>query len=352
MSNLPRSAALFTAHSRPLTVLHGDLENHAGGQHEVFEGTAGSIIERTNASGFRFYSRQYYDGDGAKRERYLAGPIGDATADATAENMRGRIREVKELVPALRMLGREGFSVVDPRTYATLAAVHNAGIFRAGGLLVGSHAYGVILNRMGVRAAPYATEDIDIARGERLAVKNVPDGGFLEVLRSSGIEFIEVPALDRDQPPTSFKQRGRSRFHVDLLAPAAGETFPTIGVPELRAFATGLPYLGFLLAESQTSVLLGREGCFGVRVPLPERFAVHKLIVSRLRTGSEAKAERDIVQACTLAAAVAEIHPGALESAVAHIPPRARKYFKKALPAAQRWLTPSHPRAWEELEGR
>lgn len=352
MANALRSAALFTAHSRPLTVLHGDLENHALGQQVVFEGTAGSIIERSNAAGFRFYTRQYYDGEGAKRERYLSGPIGDATADAAAEAMRGRIREVKELVPTLRMLGREGFSLVDSRTYATLAAVHNAGIFRAGGLLVGSHAYGVILNRMGVRAAPYATEDIDIARGERLAIKNVPDGGFLDVLRSSGIEFVEVPALDRGQPPTSFKQRGRSRFHVDLLAPAAGEGTPTVGVPELRAFATGLPYLAYLLAESQTSVLLGREGCFAVRVPVPERFAVHKLIVSRLRTGAEAKAERDVVQACTLAAAAAEIHPGALESAVAAIPVRARKLFKQALPFAQRWLTPNHLRAWEELERR
>jgi hypothetical protein len=344
--------SLFTAHSRPLTVLYSDLENHAGGLPEVFPGTAGSVIERTNASGFRFYARQYYDGEGAKRERYLAGPIGDATADAAAEGMRARIREIKELVPALRMLGREGFSVVDPRTYATLAVVHNAGIFRAGGMLVGSHAYGVMLNRMGVRAAPYATEDIDIARRERLAVQNVPEGGFLDVLRSSGLEFIEVPAFERGQPSTSFKQRGRSRFHVDLLAPSAGETFPTVAVPELHAFATGLPYLAFLLAESQTSVLLGREGCFAVRVPVPERFAVHKLIVSQVRPGADAKAERDVVQACTLAAAVADVQPGALEAAVAHIPPRARKHFSKALPAARRWLTPNHPRAWEELDRR
>jgi hypothetical protein len=344
-------AALFLDHSRPLTVLYGDIEGHALAQPEAFEGTAGSIIERTNARGFRFYVRQFYDGAGAKRERYLAGPIGTADADAAAQALRERIRETKELVPHLRLLGREGFSLVDARSYATLAAVHNTGLFRAGGLLVGSHAYGVLLNRIGVRAAPYATEDIDLARGKPLVIDNFPAGGLLEVLRSSGLEFVEVPAIERGQPATSFKQRGRARFHVDLLAPARGESFPTVRVPELNAYATGLPYLAFLLAESQTAALLGREGCLAVRVPLPERFAVHKLVVSRLRIGGEAKGERDIVQACTLAAALAERQPGALEEAVTQLPLRARKYLTQSLPSVERWLKASYPRAWAELTG-
>lgn len=339
---------LYRAHGRSLTALHSDLESYALSQPLVFVGTAGSVIERTNASGFCFYAHQYYDGDGKKRERYLAGPVGASEAETTAETMRARILELKELVPSLRLLGREGFNLVDSKTYATLASLHNHGVFGAGGMLIGSHAYGVLLNRLGVRAAAYATEDIDIARREALALKALPKGGFLQLLRDSGIAFVEVPDLDRRKPATSFKQVGRSRFHVDLLVPSRDESFPTVRVPELAAYATGMPYLAYLLAESQLAMLAAREGACAVRVPLPERFAIHKLIVSRLRTGRDAKAQKDMHQAAVLCAVLADSHPGALEAARAKVPARAKKY----LAAALRMVLPLlrvHPRALEEL---
>jgi hypothetical protein len=342
---------LFTPHSRALTVLHADLENHALAQREAFEGTAGSVVERENATGFRFYAHQYYDGERHKREAYLAGPVGDAKADGAAAEMRDRIRETKNLVPSLRLLGREGFALVDARVYATLASLHNHGVFAAGAMLVGSHAYGVLLNHLGVRALPYATEDVDVARPQALRFDTRPEQGFLDMLNDSGVEFVAVPALERKRPSTSFKQRGRSPFHVDLLAPSGNETVTVIPVPELKAHATGLPVLDFLLAESQTGMLMAREGCCAVRVPLPERFAVHKLIVSQLRSGRSAKSERDVLQACVLAAALADGHPGALESAVAAVPRPARKRLRDGMASARRWLETAYPRAWEELGG-
>jgi len=332
-----------------LTILHGDIEAYALSQAEVFLGTAGSVVQRRNADGFRFYAHQHYDGNGRKRERYLAGPAGQAAADEAADALRVRIRDLKALVPSLRLLGREGFNLVDAKTYATLASLHNPGVFSAGGMLIGSHAYGVLLNRLGVRAAAYATEDSDIARREALAFDSGPERAFLDMLRASGIEFVEVPKLDRRSPPTSFKQRGRSQFHVDLLVPSPDETFPVVSVPELGAHATGLPYLAYLLEESQTAALLAREGCCAVRIPLAERFAVHKLVVSRLRTERRAKSENDIVQAAVVFAVLAESHPGAIEQAIETVPKRARRYVHAALPLVQRHLERPHPRAWDEL---
>lgn len=338
---------LYTPHSRALTVLYADVERWAQSQGEAFVGTAGSVVERSNASGFRFYSHQYYDGDGKKRERYVAGPVGAREADARALEMRERIHETKEMVPSLRLLGREGFNVVDARTFATLATLRNRSLFAAGGVLVGSHAYGVLLNRLGVRAAAYATEDIDIARNKALAFAEPPAQGFLDMLCGSGIEFVEVPSLDRKKPPTSFKQRGRA-LHVDLLVPSRDERYPTVAVPELRAHAVGLPYLGYLLEESQRAVVMAREGCCEVRVPLPERFAIHKLVVSRLRTGRDAKSGKDVEQASVLCAALAESHSGAIDAAARALPARARKHLAAAIDAARAALA-SHPRAMEEL---
>lgn len=216
-------------------------------------------------------------------------------------------------------------------------------------MLIGSHAFGVLLNRLGVRAAAYSTEDIDIARREALAFASLPERGFLDMLRDSGIEFVEVPGLDKRMPATSFKQRGRSQFHVDLLVPSPNEEFPVLAVPELKAHASGLPYLAYLLAESQVGALLAREGCCSVRVPLPERFAVHKLLVSQLRKGRDAKTDKDVLQASVVCAALAETHPGAIEDAVREVPRRARKYLEAATARARKHLEAAYPRAWEEL---
>jgi hypothetical protein len=131
--------------------------------------------------------------------------------------------------------------------------------------------------------------------------------------------------------------------------PSVGETFPVVPVPELKAHATGLPYLDYLLADSQPAMLMAREGCCAVRVPLPERFAVHKLVVSRLRTERGSKSDKDVLQASVLAAALAENHPGAIESAVADLPRRAHRHFAPARVSAGQHLAARYPRAWSEL---
>lgn len=120
-------------------------------------------------------------------------------------------------------------------------------------------------------------------------------------------------------------------------------------VPELKAHAIGLPYLEYLLAESQMTIVLAREGCCAVRVPLPERFAIHKLVASRLRVGRGTKSDKDVFQAAVLCAVLAESHSGAIADAVTALPRRARKHFRAAAESARRHLEQAHPRAWEEL---
>lgn len=340
---------MYERHETALSTLFGDLENFARGQGDAFPGTPGTVLERSNAKGFRFYAHQYYDASGKKTEKYIAGPIGEAVADATARNLRDRIQAVTGAQRSIRLLAREGFKLADSKTYATVAVLGNQGLFQAGALLVGSHAYGAILNQLGVRAAQYSTRDVDIARNAALAFPTKPTLSFLEMLKDTGIAFVEVPSLDRKKPGTSFKEAGKSFFQVDLLVPAAaGNVVDSVPVPELKAHATALPHLRFLLGESQEAVILAREGCCLVRVPAPERFALHKLIVSQLRKRGD-KAIKDVVQASVLIAALAEIHPGALQDAAKSIPASARKHVAQAVPMAQPNLQ-GHPQALEVLE--
>lgn len=340
---------LYRAHPRALTTQYEDVERHGLDLREVFTGTAGTVLERTNASGFRFYAHKAYDADGKARERYVAGPVGDPEADAAATALRERIAEMKALVPRLRLLAREGYQRTDERAYATIAALHNRGVFEAGAVLVGSHAFGVILNRLGIAGPPYRTEDLDVARASALTL-DAPLV-LLDVLQESGLKLFEVPQLNRKAPATSYKVAGRGGFHIDLLAPSRDDTYPIVPVPELHAHATGLPLLGYLLAEAQPGIVMTREGCCPIRVPLPERFAVHKLLVSKLRTNRNTKSAKDQEQAATIAAALGEHHSGALEAAIAAVPKRATKLLRAAVADVEPLLATAHPRAWEELSG-
>lgn len=341
--------SLYTSHPTALTVLYSDLESHVAGHNTVPTGTPGSLLVRENAGGFRFYSRQYYDATGKKREQYLAGPVGDPEAERVAQGVRDEIAQAKSLVGEMRLLGRSGYQLANARTFSTLAVLHNRGVFRAGGVLVGSHAFGVLLNQLGARAATYATEDVDLACADSLAFDEPPQLSLLEMLRQSGISFVEVPALDHRAPSTRWKEQGRSRFHVDLLVPSPDETFPIIAVPELNAHAQGLPYLRYLVSRTQSAALLAREGCCGVRVPAPERFALHKLLVSQLRTERSAKNQKDVLQASVILAVLSDHHPGAIEEAVDDLPLSARSHVRAGAALAMRLLAHSHPRAAEEL---
>ena len=199
---------------------------------------------------------------------------------------------------------------------------------------------------MGIRTDGYKTEDIDVARREELALANPLD--FLAILKGTGIDFVEVPRLKVQEPSTSFKQAGKSRFVVDLLAPSRDNRIGLIPVPELNAHATTLPYLAYLLGRTHMGLLLGATGICPVRLPAPERFAIHKLIVSQLRENRDAKVDKDIFQASALLAALAESFPGAITEAVREMPLSAVSKLKKGLAMAQKAYLEAYPDAIEE----
>jgi len=339
------ATTLFSDISPALSTLFVSIDGQVKAGAPVFVGTPGSISKRKNNNGSESFVHRYYDGSGRQKETYI-GLVADSQDQVVA--LQERINEAKASVPDLRLLIREGFQFADPKTYAVLAGLSLSGLFTAGATLVGSHAFGVLLNQMGVRATSYATDDVDVARKGYLALQVPPKESFLDMLKKSGIDFVAVPQLDHKTPSSSFKQIGVSRFHVDLLVPSADQEIRIVAVPELQAHATALPFLSYLLSQTQMSTLISKEGCCPIRVPLPERFAIHKLIVSQLRTNRDAKREKDIDQAAILLAVVGEKYSGAIETAVLALPVSARKYLIRAMAAALKRLE-NYPRPREEL---
>jgi hypothetical protein len=266
--------------------------------------TAGSLQTETRARG-QFVYRYRYDAGGKRIAEYLGAASDPATAIKVAQATQ-EIDDYRAIAEYSRQLRRLGFYGADNSTVATVAALFNAGVFGGGGVLVGTHAYGVILNELGVSASPFPmTEDVDVARAARIEVAGLPEDGLLGLLKLTGLPFHEVPTLTRGGPSTSFKVRGR-KLKVDLLVPTRGKPYVPVAVAELGAHAMGLPYLDYLLKDTVSSVLIGRDRIVPVTVPHAGWFCLHKLALYSLRTGADnPKREKDVFQAAVLAQALA-----------------------------------------------
>jgi hypothetical protein len=340
--------SLVTLHPLALQTAYSDLKERARTVEDFFAGTPGSVVVRT-VKNREFFYHQYYDALGAKVADYL-GPAEDPAAIVLADATRERIAMAAALAAEGRVLARAGYVRVDAKTFAVLAAIASAGLFRAGAVLVGSHAFGVLLNELGVRAVGFATQDVDVARPRPL---RLPSGATLAgILGASRVPLVPVPGFDRRRSVTSYKAKGRDPFRVDLIAPTAGSTPSVTEVPELAAHATTLPGLAPLVARPLVAVALGREGAVAVTVPRPEALAWHKMIVSRERTARADKKTKDEHQAAVLVAALAGSEPAALEEAWGELPSAMRKKARDALPAVRAKLVAAkESRAVEVLDG-
>jgi len=326
-----RVATLFTEHLLSLQTAYSDLKRQAVEQPFVLVGTPGSVDVR-DVNGRSFFYRQYYDPQGKKVADYL-GSVEDDAGKARSAAVREQIDVANGLLEVARVLGRSGYMRADARTDAVLAALANGGVFRAGGLLIGSHSYGAMLNDLGVRAAAYATQDVDVARARPLELPTKM--AFEEMLEKSRVPLIPIPQLERKKPSTSWSVRGRERFRVDLLAPTQSR----------------LPGLRYLLEEPLPSIVIGRSAVVPVNVPRPERLAWHKMLVTELRHETSEKKSKDVEQAAVLVAVLVEREPDAITRAFREVPAsRLAKTKRGAARVIQRLEKTKHERAIEFMK--
>ena len=136
---------LTTPHERALSLLFSELERSASEQFEVLLGTPGTLAERINETGTRYWVHRYSDALNRRQEVYL-GKVDSPEIERRITTMREMIATANTTIARVRLLTRAGFATVDRKAYFTIASLHNRGLFRAGALLVGSHAYGALLN--------------------------------------------------------------------------------------------------------------------------------------------------------------------------------------------------------------
>lgn len=217
----------------------------------------------------------------------------------------------------IRILRAEGFLGVDAAAGSLLSAMQKAGVFRLGGVLVGTQAFRLYEGELGLRYSfdqTAQTNDLDVASFQRLslALDDVVTRPLDAVLKD--FAFDAAPSLE---PGKVWRWRQtRSELLVEFLTPSFEDEEGLRPLPALNVHAQALHYLNYLIADPIQAALAYRNGAL-VAIPRPERFAIHKLIVAdRRREGVESlKAAKDRAQAAFLIEALAEDRPDDLAEA-------------------------------------
>jgi len=203
----------------------------------------------------------------------------------------------------------------NPEIANIVAALAKAGVFRLRGVLVGTVAYQTYSAMLGVKlpVSIQRTGDVDIAQFGNVSVA-VEDRTppVLDILKKVDKTFRPVPTIHEGHV-TSYVAKGGLR--VDFLTPNEGpDTDVPQPLPALQTDAQPLRFLNFLIYEPEPAVILHDAGVY-VTVPAPHRYAVHKLIISRLRSEGVPKRDKDIQQVEALLEFLWQKRPYELKSA-------------------------------------
>jgi hypothetical protein len=341
-----KTRPLFRRHDSASRAKYLDTVQLARSQKRVLAGTPGSLKQRTQ-SGKRYWVREHIRVDGAKVDEY-AGAV-DSIPPARVEELRAEIELARELAASSAMLRLLGFQRIERSPAAVLAVFFNYGLYRAGLALIGSHAYGALLNELGVQASAYRTQDLDVARSAPLALALPSGGSFGSLLNETGLKFVPVPGMPSSKPSGSYKLPGAEKLMVDLLVPGS-EIGKVVEVKDLGGYAQTVPVLDFLIEEPLEGVVLSPNQVIPVRLPAPERFVLHKLFSAESRRADRGKVAKDREQAAVLAAALEEEMPGRLMAAWKEFPRAHRADVKRSARNAASVLAGAHPQAEEALQ--
>ncbi len=298
---------LFVPHELAFRTQYAELKERSRQAGTLLPGSPGTLYLR-KGTGSAYWYRVYYTIPGKQAETLVC-KEGD---DTTLNEMQERMQFASWLATQVTALRKLGFQVADKAVARVLLELHNQGAFDAGLVLVGTLAYMAWLNELGAIAVAARTQDIDLARGQKLKLA-VPRA-FLDTLQATGLPFVAAPRLPSTQPSTSIKLPGVQGLRVDVLA--HGKTLgQVIQIPELAWAAQSVPYYDYLLEDPEPAALLAGGHCIPLRLPQVARLIWHKLYSASERRGFPERAVKDRLQAATLAAALTAHEPEALRAA-------------------------------------
>lgn len=305
---------------------------------------SGKVAWKT-VKGSRYAYWAFKEIDGRKREYYL-GPEGPAIAAIEAARERG--------APALDAVARQaaaalaqGCTATPPKHFRIVKRLADYQFFRAGGLLVGTHAFLALGNQLGVAwGSGTRTLDLDFAHAGPGGNVAVALPGDLKANAHDALTSLEhgfLPAMGGCKAlASSYVSEREPDLRIDFLT--AARRSREVHAPELGIALSPLKFLDYLIETPGQAVLLDRADACLVNLPDPARYGLHKLIVAHERGARHPKHGKDILQALALIEWHLQRAPHALADAWAELVGRGAGWVKRAkaslalAPADQREL--------------
>ncbi len=275
---------------------------------------------------------------GPRRKRYVGPDTPELRRLIEAHReAKDDFRQRREMVTALL---RAGFKGPDPITGRVLEAMADGGVFRMRAVVVGTVAYQTYSGLLGLKLADTSasTNDLDLAQfaAVSIAVEDTIDLPMEELLKSVDPGFRAIPHASHRQRVTQYALG--NHYRVDVLVPNRGpDREDPVRLPALQADGLPLRFLDYLIYQEVRAVVLYGGGIV-INVPAPERYALHKLIVSRVRlesAESQAKAVKDRRQAAELISVLSNQRPYELREAWEQMLSRGPGWRRRAIEGAK-----------------
>ncbi|PYE90596.1 GSU2403 family nucleotidyltransferase fold protein [Phyllobacterium leguminum] len=251
---------------------------------------------------------------GSARRDIFIGRADAPEVQARTEQIRQEAIRAKERRKIVSTLKAAGVPVPTYALGAVLDAVADASLLRQA-VVVGTAAYQCFSPIVGfsLPSAALMTQDADLATASLALAGDDTTETMETILQRADPTFKPIPGLSPKAPPSSF--RAASGFVVDLLTPQLrrNDTNP-MPLQNLHAGAVPLQHLRWLITDPIPACALYASG-IPLRVPMPARFAIHKLILAQKRTGDRSKRTKDLLQAKALIEALQFSDPWALADA-------------------------------------
>ena len=323
--------------------LYSDLVDRSwAGSFDQLIAAGGSPYCRTLSGGNYWYLKMPMVNGKRAKDRYL-GPDTEDVRKRVAEHrdLKDVRKERMDMIRALRSARLPG---PDPISGKILSALSEAGVFRLRAVVVGTVAFQTYGPMLGVRFKNAAgqTGDLDLAQFHSISisVEDQIERDLLETLRSVDERFEAIPSPFDGKRAMRYaiRKAGQEEFAVDVLCPLRGPDRGSITrLKAIQGDAQLLRYLDFLIYGEVNAVSLYGIGV-PINVPAPERYAIHKMIVSQMRLGhgaSQAKARKDIAQAEALIEVLVEDRAYELQDVWNEALQRGQKWKDKLLRSAR-----------------
>lgn len=329
------------------------------GYAQLLEALASRELHRTAGSLSGTFSRKSIDGRAYWYYTYRLPGAGvqQAFVGPDSERMRALIKTAGADVPAgnipllLRAYLQMGGSAAPPQQVSLLRHLADAGFFRAGGVLVGTHAFLCYANVLGVRWPGHdQTTDVDLGWSDRsvsIVLPASPKVDLDDALSTFESGFVPASIIGKGLGAAYHSSKDPD-FRVDFLTTLSRSGRDARRIEALNVIAQPLPYMEFSLEGPIQAVIFDRRGRSAlVNVPPPARYAVHKLIVSDQRGASyRSKVAKDLAQAASLVSWFAAHDPAALIEARGDARGRGPSW-RRALQAGWKKLEREYPEVVE-----